>query len=243
MPADGKSTEINHLLGRRPEIDTERKIGSAAGSFLMSLSIMNENQNNKGIFTKHFLFKLVYNIKTWGSSPNSLKAKEFVFSEFPVISWARKESHLAGNHEAPISPHRWRGSRLFLRGSLLPPPLRFADDRKGVHGKRISRRCLLRDLAFLPVPWLAFMKNSINEFGDRLVYTLLTANCLFSILPIAKSAFLSIHLAGKQTRMNLSESQSVGWFFSLRNPPELGKGLIHSWPKPKERKNRWTDKH
>ncbi|KPK94182.1 MAG: hypothetical protein AMJ94_02130 [Deltaproteobacteria bacterium SM23_61] len=29
-----------------------------------------------------------------------MKAKELVFSEFPVISWARKKSHLACNHEA-----------------------------------------------------------------------------------------------------------------------------------------------
>jgi hypothetical protein len=181
----------------------------------MSLSIMNRNQNNKRIFTKHF-FKLVYNMKTCGSSPNSLKAKELVFSEFPVNSWARKKSHLACNHEAPISSRRWRGSLLFIRGLLIPPPLRFADDRQGVHGKRISRRCLLPNLAFLPGPWLPFMKNSINEFGERLFYAfyiLLTANCLFSILPIPKSGFRSIHLAEKQTPMNLSEPQTVAWFF------------------------------
>jgi hypothetical protein len=96
-----------------------------------------------------------------------LKTKELVFSEFPVISWARKKSHLACNHEAHISPHRWRGYRLFLQSLLIPPPLRFADDQKGVHGKRISRRCLLRNLAFLPGPWQAFLKNSTNEFGDE----------------------------------------------------------------------------
>jgi hypothetical protein len=100
------------------------------------------------------------------SSPNSLKGKELIFSECPVISWARKESHLACNHEADIYSHRWRGNRLFLRGSRIPPPLRFADDQKGVHGKRISRRCLLRNLPFFPGPWQALMKNSINEFGD-----------------------------------------------------------------------------
>jgi len=95
-----------------------------------------------------------------------LKAKELVFSECPVISWARKKSHLARNHEAHISPHRWRGYRLFLRSLLIPPPLGFADDQKGIPGKRISRRCLLRNLTFLPDPWQAFMKNSVNEFGD-----------------------------------------------------------------------------
>ncbi|KPK95130.1 MAG: hypothetical protein AMJ94_00270, partial [Deltaproteobacteria bacterium SM23_61] len=73
----------------------------------------------------------------------------------------------ACNHEAPISPNRWRGYRLFLRSLLIPPPLRFADDQKGVHGKRISRRCLLRNLAFLPGPWQAFLKHSTNEFGDE----------------------------------------------------------------------------
>ena len=213
----------------------------------MSLSIMNRNQNNKRIFTKHFLFKLVCNIKTCGSSPNSLKAKEFVFAEFPVNSWARKKSHLACNHEAHISPHRWRGYRLFLRSLLIPPPLRFADDGQGDHGKRISRRCLLRNLTFLPGPWQAFMENSTNEFGDGLVYglvyTLLTANGLFSILPIPKSGFFSIHLAEKQTRMNLSESRTFAWFFPMRSPHELGKGIINSWLKPKERKNRWTEKY
>jgi len=47
------------------------------------------------------------------------------------------------------------------------PPLRFADDQQGVYGKRMSRRCLLRNLPFLPGPWQAFMKNLINEFGDE----------------------------------------------------------------------------
>ncbi|KPK85039.1 MAG: hypothetical protein AMJ94_19490 [Deltaproteobacteria bacterium SM23_61] len=95
-----------------------------------------------------------------------MKVKELVFSEFPVISLARKKSHLACNHEAPISPNWWRGYRLFLRSLLIPPPLGFADDQKGVPGKRISRRCLLRNLTFLPGPWQVFMKNSVNEFGD-----------------------------------------------------------------------------
>jgi len=102
----------------------------------------------------------------WGSSPNSLKAKELVFPEFPVISGARKKTHLACNHEAQISPYLWRGVLLFLRSFLISPPLRFADDQQGDYGKRISRRCLLRKLPFLPGPWQAFMKNLINEFGD-----------------------------------------------------------------------------
>ncbi|KPK93574.1 MAG: hypothetical protein AMJ94_02915 [Deltaproteobacteria bacterium SM23_61] len=46
--------------------------------------------------------------------------------------------------------------------------LRMSD--RGVRGKRISRRCLLRNLAFLPGPWQALMKNSINEFGDDPVF-------------------------------------------------------------------------
>ncbi|KPK88345.1 MAG: hypothetical protein AMJ94_15380 [Deltaproteobacteria bacterium SM23_61] len=99
-----------------------------------------------------------------------MKAKELVYSEFPVISWARKKSHLACNHEAPISPNRWRRYRLFLRSLLIPPPLRFADDPQGVYGKGISRRCLLRNLTFLPSPWQAFMKNSFNEFGDEPIF-------------------------------------------------------------------------
>jgi lactoylglutathione lyase len=98
-----------------------------------------------------------------GSSPNSLKTKELVFSEFPVISWARKKSHLACNHETHISPYRWRAYRLFLQSFLIPPPLRFADDPQGVYGKGISRRCLLRNLTFLPGPWQAFLKNSIES--------------------------------------------------------------------------------
>jgi hypothetical protein len=96
-----------------------------------------------------------------------LKAKELVYSEFPVISGARKKSHLACNHEAQISPYLWRGALPFLRSFLITPPLRFADDQRGVYGKRISRRCLLRNLSFLPGPWQAFMKNMINGFGDE----------------------------------------------------------------------------
>ncbi|KPK92729.1 MAG: hypothetical protein AMJ94_04590, partial [Deltaproteobacteria bacterium SM23_61] len=50
---------------------------------------------------------------------------------------------------------------------LIPPPLRLADDPQGIHGKRISRRCLLRNLTFLPGPWQAFLKHSTDEFGDE----------------------------------------------------------------------------
>jgi len=39
-----------------------------------------------------------------------LEAKDLLFPEFPVISGARKKSHLACNHEAQISPNRWRGN-------------------------------------------------------------------------------------------------------------------------------------
>jgi len=73
-----------------------------------------------------------------------------------VISWARKESHLAGNHEAHISPKLWRGILLFLRSFVSAPPLGFADGKPGVYGKWISRRCLRRKLPFLPGPWQTF---------------------------------------------------------------------------------------
>jgi len=92
-----------------------------------------------------------------------------------VISWARKESHLACNHEAHISPKLWRGILLFLRSFVSAPPLGFADGKPGVYGKWISRRCLRRKLPFLPGPWQAFMKNLINEFGDELKKIIFTA--------------------------------------------------------------------
>jgi hypothetical protein len=44
-----------------------------------------------------------------GSSPNYLKGEELVYLKCPVISGARKKSHLACNHEAHISPYLWRG--------------------------------------------------------------------------------------------------------------------------------------
>jgi hypothetical protein len=44
----------------------------------------------------------------------------------------------------------------------LTPPLRFADGQQGVYGKGISRRCLRRNLPFLPGPWQGFMKNMVN---------------------------------------------------------------------------------
>jgi hypothetical protein len=54
------------------------------------------------------------------------------------------------------------GVLLFLRSFLITPPLRFADGQQGVYGKRISRRCLRRNLPFLPGPCQAFRKNLIN---------------------------------------------------------------------------------
>jgi hypothetical protein len=81
-----------------------------------------------------------------GSSPNYLKGEELVYLKCPVISGARKKSHLACNHEAHISPNLWRGFPLFLRSFLVAPPLRFADGQQGVYGERISRRCLRRNL-------------------------------------------------------------------------------------------------
>jgi hypothetical protein len=44
----------------------------------------------------------------------------------------------------------------------IAPPLFFAEGKQGIYGKRISRRCLRRKLAFLPDPWQAFMKNFIK---------------------------------------------------------------------------------
>jgi hypothetical protein len=51
-----------------------------------------------------------------------LKDKELVFSECPVISWARKENHLACNHEADISPNLWRGSPVISSKLTYPAP-------------------------------------------------------------------------------------------------------------------------
>jgi hypothetical protein len=39
----------------------------------------------------------------FGSSPNSLRVKELVFLKCQVIAGARKESHIACNHEASVS--------------------------------------------------------------------------------------------------------------------------------------------
>jgi hypothetical protein len=51
------------------------------------------------------------------------------------------------------------GVLLFLRSFPVPPPLRFADARQGVSGEGKSRRCLRRNLPFLPGPWKAFVKK------------------------------------------------------------------------------------
>jgi hypothetical protein len=57
-----------------------------------------------------------------------LKGKELVFPEFPVISGARKKSHLACNHEAHIAPYLWRrgsaiSSKLSYHAPAAPPML------------------------------------------------------------------------------------------------------------------------
>jgi len=58
------------------------------------------------------------------------------------------------------------GVRPFHRRFLFPPPLRFAEGKQGIYGKWISRRCLRRNLSFLPRPCQPSIKYSINQFGD-----------------------------------------------------------------------------
>jgi hypothetical protein len=110
------------------------------------------------------------NTKKFASSPNSLKPKELVFSECPVISWARKESHIACNHEAAIPSWLWRGCPVATLKFSFPAPAVLC----GIQAERLwkanSRRCLRRNLPFLPGPWQVFMKYSINEFGDDPVF-------------------------------------------------------------------------
>jgi len=83
-----------------------------------------------------------------------------------VISGSQKESHLACNHEAQLSPYLWRRVLLFLRSFLFTPPLRFAEGKQEAYEKWNSRRCLRRNLPFLPGPWPIFIEILINEFGD-----------------------------------------------------------------------------
>jgi hypothetical protein len=91
-----------------------------------------------------------------------MEDKELVCIKCAVISGARKKSQLACNHEAHIPLELWRGFLVFLRSFLITPPLHFADGKQGDLGRGISRRCLRRNLPFLPVPWQAFSKNSAN---------------------------------------------------------------------------------
>ena len=105
-------------------------------------------------------------IKNYGSSPNSVRVKELAFSECQVIPGTRKESHIACNHEAHIAPLRWRGCPVASSRFSLAAPAALCGSRAERLWEAISRRCLRRNLTFLPGPWQASIKHSINEFGD-----------------------------------------------------------------------------
>ena len=48
----------------------------------------------------------------------------------------------------------------------FPAPAVLCGSQAGRLWKAISRRCLRRNLTFLPGPWQVFIKYSIHEFGD-----------------------------------------------------------------------------
>ena len=88
-------------------------------------------------------------------------------SKCSVILESRKKNQIACNHKVHVSPMLWRGL------SLVPPKFFFACPAElcgrqpwGIW-ERISRRCLRRNLPFLPGPYRVFIKYSINEFGDE----------------------------------------------------------------------------
>ena len=84
-----------------------------------------------------------------------------------MISGSRKKSHLACNHEAQISLKRWRrvseiDSNLYFLVAATLCGKEAEDLWQG-----ISRRCLRRNLSFLPGPSHAFLKYLVNSFGDE----------------------------------------------------------------------------
>jgi hypothetical protein len=102
----------------------------------------------------------------FGSSPNSLRVKERVFLKCQVIPGTRKESHLACNHKAAVPSWRWRGCPVASSRISFPAPAVLCGSQGGRVWKAISRRCLRRNLPFLPGPSQAFTKYLINELGD-----------------------------------------------------------------------------
>ena len=101
-----------------------------------------------------------------GSSPNLLRAKEMVYSECQVIPGSRKKSHIACNHEAAIPSWLWRGCPVPSSKFSFPAPAALCGRQAGRLWQSISRRCLRRNLTFLPGPWQVFIIYPINQFGD-----------------------------------------------------------------------------
>jgi hypothetical protein len=60
---------------------------------------------------------------------------------------------------------------------LFTPPLLFAERQQDFYAKRDSRRCLRRNLPFLPGPWPIFIEILVNQFGDEPENLELTADC------------------------------------------------------------------
>jgi hypothetical protein len=92
---------------------------------------------------------------------------------------------------------------------------------------------------------------SFHEKFDQRIWRKTFLCFLYSLdrqLPFQYTAYtqkrVSIDSFGGKTDAHESQRTPNGCLvFSMKNPYELGKKLINSWPKPKERKNRWTEKH
>ena len=69
-------------------------------------------------------------------------------------------------YKAAVPSWLWRGCPVATLKFSFPAPAVLCGSQAGRLGKANSRRCLRRNLPFLPGPWQVFMKYFINEFGD-----------------------------------------------------------------------------
>jgi hypothetical protein len=69
-----------------------------------------------------------------------------------LLAIMRHESLLSGGGEF----------RQLIPTFIFSSPLRFAERKQKIYGQGISRRCLRRNLSFLPGPCQAFLKYSVN---------------------------------------------------------------------------------